>query len=694
MAEFLLEIGIEEVPARMLSKAATELKDGLTKLLKESGLQHDPLEAHGAPRQLLIFTRNIQLGQEDREEVIMGPPVRIAYDADGKPTRALEGFMKKVPNLGIEDLERVQQAKGEVVSARNFVKGRPTTEILAEALPEILRKLSFPKKMRWGSIAEAFVRPIRSIVALVDGEVVPFEFAGVTSGKRSFGHRFHGQAQFEVANLEDYMTQKEQNAIIVSSKQRTEMIVEQIEGHLSRIGGNLVGDPELLRELPELVETPFVVCGEFDEQFLQIPREILITSLREHQKSFCVEDSDGNLMPYFMAVASTVEDAKGLIKKGNEWVLKARLWDAHFFWGSDRKKDFETLRSKLKNLVFQADIGDYHAKTERIESLACFMAKQLNLSGETLEHIAYAARHCKTDLFTELVFEFPELQGVIGGLLLEEAGQPVEVHRAVYEHYLPLSLDGEMPEELSSAIVSIADKLDTLVGCFAVGLIPTGTKDPYALRRAAQGMIRTLMEQALPLSLKALFQHALASYRDVVDVSPEVATQVNAFTVDRVRYILKKKGYAHDLIEAVLTSDSDRVDQIIPRAEAVKAQLTRENFLSLFRNLKRMNNVIQDELHELGDTDEALFESDIEKDLWVLFSSLKPKIEAAVASSSYNEAMDAMADLVDPVETYFSPDGVFVNSEDRQQRLNRKSMLRDMRTTLALVADLTCLEVK
>jgi len=694
MAELIVEIGIEEVPARMLAKAVNELSSGIEKVFKDAGLSYDQLGASGAPRQLLIIARDVQSKQADRVETIFGPPVRIAFDNDGNPTRALEGFLKKNPSLKLEDLERVEQKRGEVLAGKHFVQGQETRAILADALPGLLAKLSFPKKMKWGSGDSLFVRPVRNILALFDGEIIPFEFAGVSAGNTSFGHRFHGEAVFTVADIDSYLSLKRENAIIVSSEDRIQSIKKQITAHLKRIGGNLVEDNNLMRELPELVEVPYVVCGEFNSEFLEIPREILITSLREHQKSFCVEDNDGKLMHYFLAVASTVKDEKGLIKKGNEWVLKARLWDAHFFWGSDRKKDFDEMRLKLKNLVFQVKIGDYFEKTERIEELTARMAESLNLNKKDTEDCRYAGRHCKTDLFSELVFEFPELQGVIGGLLLENKGHNSAVTKGVYEHYLPSSMEGEMTTEMSSSLISIADKLDTLVGCFAVGLKPTGTKDPYALRRAAQGIIRVLMERKLPLSLSDLLDSAIHTYRKFLDLPSVLKEEVATFFAERMRYILKKKGYPHDLIEAVLAADTNRVDLLIPRADAVRAQYDKENFISLFRNLKRMKNVIQDEASKLGILDETLFDNEIEKKLWVLFSDLKPKILNAIDCCSYNDAMDAMATLVEPVEEYFSSDGVFVNAEDERIRLNRKTMLKAMRDTLGLVADLTCLEVK
>jgi len=418
----------------------------------------------------------------------------------------------------------------------------------------------------------------------------------------------------------------------------------------------------LLDEVADLVELPHVVLGAFDAKFLAIPKEVLVTSMRDHQKSFCVQDEAGALMPWFMALASVAGDPKGLIRKGNEWVLNARLWDAKFFWESDGKKDFDALRGKLKNLVFQTKIGSYFEKTERLGELAGKMVDELagvNWIGNLDRDLTVAAaRACKTDLVSDLVFEFPELQGITGGLLLRAAGRPEALASAVYEHYLPNTMEGPLPATKMGALVSLADKLDTLVGCFAVGLMPTGNKDPYALRRAAQGIVRLLVEHELPLPLARLLDWSIANYAGL-PAAPGLRADLEGFFGDRMRYYLKREGFEHDLVEAVLATDTDRVDQTLKRARAF---------------------------------DESLLSEAPEVALWRAYATLRPEIEAAGSARDYNRAMDLMNALAEPVAAYFDTGGVFVNVEDARVRLNRKSMIRQIGETLGLVADIGRLE--
>ena len=696
MAEFLLEIGTEEIPARMLRKAEADLIAAFENLLREQNLAFEPMEAYGAPRQLVLFSRDVALRQEDREETIAGPPVSIAYDQDGQPSRALQGFLKKNPNLSVDDLFRMPGKKGEVVAGKVFVTGRQTIELLAEAIPTILAKLHFPKAMRWGRCTTRFVRPVRRLTALFDGQVIPFSFAGMTSDKNSFGHRFSGAASFPVSSIDGFLAEKEKQGIVVRHKDRKERIADQITAHLGEIGGTLVPDEDLLAEVADLVELPHVVLGAFDPKFLAIPKEVLVTSMRDHQKSFCVQDGEGALMPWFMALASVAGDEKGLIRKGNEWVLNARLWDAKFFWESDCKKDFDALRGKLVNLVFQTKIGNYHEKTERLAALAEKMVAHLAevpWAGEIeRSSTVAAARACKTDLVSDLVFEFPELQGITGGLLLRAAGRPESVAQAVYEHYLPNAMEGDMPTTKMGALVSLADKLDTLVACFAVGLMPTGNKDPYALRRAAQGIVRLLVECELPLPLAHLLDWTVAGIERTVASPPNLRADLDGFFADRMRYYLKREGFEHDLIEAVLATDTDRVDQILKRARAVVAQQERDSFRTLALNHKRMSRVIADELQALGSFNEALLSEAPEVALWQAYKELRDDIEAAGTNRDYNRAMDLMTQLAEPVASYFDSGGVFVNVKEDRIRLNRKSMIRQIGETLGMVADIGRLE--
>ncbi len=691
MKEFVFEIGTEEIPARMLNRAAKDIANGISTALAEAHLQSEPLHSLAAPRQIIVYSAAVQAMQEDREEILMGPPVRIAYAADGAPTKALKGFLRKNADIKMDDLYRVEQPKGEVVAAKRFVRGDSAESILAQAIPNVLASLHFAKSMRWGAGDTLFVRPVRSLAALFGTDVISFHFAGVDSSNTSFGHRFHGSKSFEFKSLHELLQKKSDNHIVSSHQDRKKTISEQIDRHLAEIKGELVSDDALLSEVADLVECPYVVLGEFDREFLAIPREVLVSSLRVHQKSFCVEDESGQLMPFFLSIASVPSDPAGLIKKGNEWVLRARLWDAKFFWQSDLKKELSQLRLKLEHLMFQNELGSYLAKTERMVALAQLEADDMSWSAERIECLKFAVSHAKTDLVSELVFEFPELQGVIGGLLLREQGQPEPVWKAVYDHYLPLSTDDDLPQLQEGGLLALVDKIDTLVGCFSIGLIPTGTKDPYALRRAAQGAIRILMEMDLPLSLDTLVSRSIKIYG--ADQSP-LHRQIMDFFCDRIRHLLKRRGFDHDLVEATLVVGYDRVDQVLARAQAIKAQQSRADFRSLSLNLKRMRNVIADEQSDLPVFDSAKLVEAAELELWREFSTLQPEIESSCLSADYSKAMNLMTQLAAPVDVYFSPGGVYVNVDDIAIRRNRKAMMRDMLLTLGLVGDLSQLEAK
>ena len=692
MAEFLLEIGTEEIPARMLKRATADLKSALEQTLTEANLAFTPLEVHGAPRQLTLWGREVATRQEDREETITGPPVRIAYDGDGNPTKALLGFLRKNAHLNEDQLIHIQQKKGAVVGATIAVKGKATVDILREAIPQLLNQMHFPKNMRWGSGSTRFVRPVRNLLALLGDEVIDFEFAGARASDHSFGHRICGRASFPVTSINQYLAEKEKNGILVSHQARLDAIKAQIDAHLQSVGGALVPDEGLLREVADLVEQPLVILGSFDPMFLEIPREVLVVSLRDHQKSFSVQDESGSLMPYFLAMASMVDDPKGFIKKGNEWVLNARLWDAKFFWEADLKKDPDAMRLKLKDLMFVKSIGSYFDKSQRLAGLVEQFSQALDLDNQIREDLMWAAKHCKSDLVSDLVFEFPELQGMTGGLLMAKAGRSDTISDACYQHYLPQSMEDDLPSSKGGALVSLADKLDTLVGCFAAGLIPTGNKDPYALRRATQGIVRLLIEKELPLSLDQLLDWSIETYLPVLTLPDQLKEHLHRFFLDRLRYYLKREGYQHDLAEAVLARDTDRVDQTQKRARAILRQQEKPGFRTLALNLKRMNNVVADELDQLPDFDENRLQLKPELDLWQRYVSIKGEIETAARERDYNRAMDLMTSLAEPVEVYFDKDGVFVNTDESHIRLNRKSMLNQIRQTLGLVADISCLE--
>jgi glycyl-tRNA synthetase beta chain len=690
--EFLFELGTEEIPARMLRTAATDLSTAIERSLREAGVGFAGLELAYAPRQITLWSSHVEPRQADRREWVTGPPVAVAYLPDGSPAPALLAFLRKNPDLRQDQLQRRSEAKGEVLVAERCLSGEASATLLTRFLPAALAGLRFAKSMRWGQGDVVFVRPVHSLLALLGGEVLPFSFAGISSDRYSFGLRGRS-SRFAVADCASYFRLKRENGIVIDHQERRTLIESQMKAHASSLGGHVVPDEELLEQVTDLVECPYVVLGSFEEAFLEIPREVLVTSLREHQKSFCLQDESGRLMPHFMAFANAPGDGMGLIRKGNEWVLRARLWDARFFWDSDRKKDLPSLREKLAQLSFQRQLGSYLEKVERMEQFAERLAERLaergGLTEVEREALLQATHHAKTDLMSELVFEFPELQGMAGGLLLRAAGSAEPIAAAVYEHYLPNSSDGPLPATLPGALLSLLDKLDTLVGCFSIGLAPTGTKDPFALRRAALGVVRILMARSLPLSLAELVSWALAGFPQAGE---ETAGQVLDFLRERTRFVLRSAGFDHFQVEAVLAVDADRVDLTLPRLRALSRQMEKANFRALTLNLKRMKNAVADEVAKLSTFQPQLLQEEPERVLWQQFGMVRSRIEGALLSQQYDQAMDAMAELAQPVETYFSREGVFVNVPADELRLNRKAMLHAMVQTLLSIADFTLLE--
>ncbi|HXC17152.1 MAG TPA: glycine--tRNA ligase subunit beta, partial [Holophagaceae bacterium] len=523
---FLLELHCEEIPARFLRPLTNNLLAGLSlqlrtwgvdsfeagPFLNDKGLAPEflawMLDNHGgvffSPRKIGLRLGRVSPNQPDQTETQIGPPQRMCVGGDGQPT--IQG-LKFAEKWGVDfSAVRFEQPVGKKESCAVVTvtkKGRPTKELLAEALPGLITGLHVPKAMRWGSSDFEFVRPIRNILCLFGEEVVDFAVDGVKSGNTTWGHRlFHRQhpEPILVKRPEDYEKALEDAGIVVSFEKRKAEMARQLEAMAVEVKGQVVADDHLLDTLAEIVEVPKIVRGDFPRDFLELPKEVLVTSLREHQKAFCIEDAGGKLLPHFLTAANRADDPKGFVKSGNEWVLKARLYDARFFFAEDRKHKLETRLDALKHLTFQRELGSYYDKTQRVMQLAERLVGELGLD---VGHAKEAARLAKADLRTLMVGEFPELQGVMGGEYLQREGAPTPVWKAVKEHYQPAGADDALPETEQGALLSLADKLDTVAGCFAVGLIPSGSKDPLALRRAGQGIVRILWERGWGEHLKS-----------------------------------------------------------------------------------------------------------------------------------------------------------------------------------------------
>lgn len=697
--EYLLEVRTEEIPARMLEPGVKHLATRVFEELMGRALGPTKVATGFTPRRLVLVLEGVPAAEPDRDEESVGPPARICYDDEGRPTKALIGFAKRL-GLPPEALERVETEKGEYVVARQRVTGRPTQEVLAEIVPKVLMEIPWPKTMRWGEGRGPWVRPVHGIVSVFDGAVVPFELFGVAAGDRTAGHPVLSPEEVAVTGAADLTAKLAERGIDTDPEERLERLHAAMVERAEAAGGTLVEDPELLRRLAAMCAIPGVMEGRFDESFLELPREVLITSLKDHQSALTVEgtaeapDGGVELLPRFLTVMDRADDPAGRVRAGNEWVVEARLADARFFYQEDRKRPLAERAGELEHLAFHAALGSYAEKTRRLEGLADGLCEALGWAGEKAA-ARRAAGLLKIDLVTEMVKEFTSLQGVIGGVYLREDGAPEEVWQAVYDQYLPTSTDDPLPRGRAGAVVAVADRFDTLVGIFGLGLIPTGSRDPFGLRRAAQGVARIALERDLPLDFGRLLEGAAALYGDRLKKSAEeIREALEPFFADRVRHLLGLRGFAYDEIEAGLAAVgadgtprggfADLPD-LAARVGALHRVRDEPQFLSVVLAAKRIDNIVKDA--EPGDPDEALLEEPAEKDLYAAFRELATDVEEAAAARRYEDALRRIAELAEVLDRFF--EDVLVMAEDPAVKTNRLALLRAIGGTLSRVAGLT-----
>jgi glycyl-tRNA synthetase beta chain len=699
--ELLLEIGCEEIPAGMIERAAAELKGLLAKHLVTARLVDEPtvedsIEAFGAPRRLVAIAENVRVKQEDMTREIVGPPKAIAYDSQGKPTRAALSFSEK-QSIPIEKLLVISTPKGEYLAARQSIAGEVAKQVLARALPECIREISWPRSMYW-TTAESprFIRPIRWIVAVLDGATVPFAFADVRSGNRTDGHRFLGKKGIAVTGARDYESKLRKNFVLCRPDDRRKKIEAEIRARTSRRSMRVHEDAELLNLVTYLNEFPTVISGDFDAAYLELPDEILITVMRGHQKYFAVEKRAGELAPHFLAVINLPRDAKGLVREGHERVLRARFADARFFWDSDQKLKLDAYLPKLAAVTYERRLGSYGDKVERVRMLARGMAEQWFNRGMTQADVAgsdRAAELAKCDLVTEMVREFPELQGVVGGLYARAQGEAESIAWAVYDHYKPLGIDDPLPRNLIGCTVALADKLDSLVACFGVGIVPTGSSDPFALRRAATGIVKIILERRLPVSLSGAILAATKSLKEHaprIDVSRETQQQALAFLLERARFYFREKGgYSYDEINAVFAAGADDLCDAADRIAAVKAIRYSKDFAPLAASFKRIRNILEksagkDDKGQIAVRAELLNEKP-EVDLHATAQKIREEVAVRKRDRNYKSALEDISRLRPAVDKFF--DGVLVMVEDREVRKNRIALLASLLKEFSTIAD-------
>src|SRR4051812_5307837 len=701
MADFLLEIGCEEIPARMIEGAQKDLLTRVATVIERERLGGSAkVMPYSTPRRLTVSVTGISAAQADAEEQVMGPAVKIAYK-DGQPTAAAQAFAKKV-NLPIEHIKKVTTPKGEYLAANVRTNGRSASQVLAEMLPKEIAGIYWPKSMYWRpGKPERFVRPVRWIVAMLDGEVIPLEFAGVKAGSETCGHRVLGSWTVLKA-AKDYAAALESKKVLVDSRVREERIRKALDAAARTIPKiRWREDKELLDTVVNLTEWPSAILGSFDKSYLDLPEEVLVTVMRDHQKYFAVEDANGKLAPHFLAVLNTDGDPDGLIRHGNERVLRARFNDARFFWQTDQKVPLTERVNMLHAVTFQKDLGNYHAKAGRVANLASALAADLANAGIKIDTDALhkAAWLAKTDLTTELVKEFTELQGIIGGLYAKAQHHGPRIAHAIYDQYKPESVEDSAPRTIEGAVLSNADKADSIAGMFALGNIPTGSKDPFALRRQANGIIKTIAEHKLRMRLSGLLLEAVNSYKsapgklqEFFKDSPQdkVTEWVNTFFRERLEFYLREaRGFAYDVVNAVLAAGADDVVDAVARAEAVSAVRGSEDFEAISVSFKRMKNILR-QAREAKHAAAPEFAPTMAREKEeITLSGQTPHIAGTAdrlrMEGKYREALSEVSKLRPFIDAFF--DKVTVMDPDERIRANRLALLSKLLQDFSTVAD-------
>jgi glycyl-tRNA synthetase beta chain len=699
MPDFLLEIGCEEIPSRMIQQANQELQKRVHELLKNNRLEPaGEVTRAETPRRLSVIVSGIPATQPDTQEQITGPATKVAFK-DGEPTSAAHAFAKKA-GVDVSQLEKISTPKGEYLAATVLNKGRSAKEILAELLPKEISAIYWPKNMYWRpNKPERFVRPVRWIIALLDGDIVPVEFGGIQAGQISRGHRILGPRNVTVASPTQYIEVLRNAHVMARSSEREHRIRKALDAATRTVAGaRWRDDAELLDTVVNLTEWPAAILGSFDKQFLSLPEEVLVTVMRDHQKYFAVEDAGGKLAPHFLAVLNTEGDPSGLIRHGNERVLRARFNDARFFWDTDQKIPLANRVEMLKAVTFQKDLGNRYSKTQRVVRLVENLSAKLATAGLKVDASAakQAALLAQTDLTAELVKEFTELQGIIGGLYAKAQGLPQSVADAIYDQYKPQSMEDSAPRTLEGAVLSIADKADSIAGMFALGLVPSGSKDPFALRRQANGIVKTVAEHKLPLDLGQLMAEARAAYtgseaEKKFTLSGEAYEQaVIGFFRERLEFYLREaQGLAYDVVNATLAVGAHDVVDALARANAVAKVRPSADFESISTAFKRIKNILrqaEEAKKQVADPfDVRALQDAEEKSLAAQVPEIARKVKKLSAEKQYEPALLEISHLRPAVDAFF--DKVMVMVEDENLRANRLGLLRTLLSEFSSIAD-------
>ena len=688
----LVEIVTEEIPAGYIVPALEAMETLMGQKLSRARIESTGGgKTFGTPRRLALMIPDVAERQASITREVIGPPKAVAFNGEGQPTRAAEGFAKS-QGVSVKRLSIKATAKGEYVCVNKLERGLASWKLLQTIIPEVITAIPFPKSMRWADLSLTFARPIHSILAIFGDRIIPFKLENIKSGRRTVGHRFMHPRTVAISDFSEYVAALQSAFVVVDIAERKKVIREEIAKAARKLGGEVISDEGLLDTVTHLVEYPAVSAGTFDDAFLKLPREVLITAMREHQKYFAVVSSNHQLLPCFIAVNNTPAEDMSVLTSGHERVIRARLEDARFFYETDLKTPLHEMVERLKGVMFQAKLGTIFEKVSRVRKLAEHLADLT--SPEQKPAVSQAAWLCKSDLTTQMVNEFPKLQGVMGRIYAARAGEPEAVARAIEEHYLPAYSGGRLPETAAGALLSMADKLDTICGCFGIGLIPTGTSDPYALRRQAVGIIQIMLAKAFSVSLKELIQKSLELLQDKISGETEQPAQnVLTFFQHRMEHLLVEEGFSKDVIAAVVSFSMDNIPAVRKRTEALEALKAKPDFEPLAIAFKRVVNIIR-QARQLGEiasghgrmnTDPGLFQQPCEQSLYDALQRVKQNISEDLKKGDFDRALLTVATLKQPVDAFF--DGVMVLTKDQSLKQNRLALLGEIAGLFSIFAD-------
>ena len=677
----LYEIGVEEMPARFVESTLVQLKENLIKELDEKRLSYTNIDTYATPRRLVLVINGIDEKQKDLEEELKGPSKKIAVSEDGSFTKAALGFMR---GKGLEEKDiYFKDIDGcEYLFATIKEEGLKTSEVMKTVLSDIVKKVVFPKSMRWGGKNLRFVRPIRWLLCLLNDEVVDVDLEGIIASNKTVGHRFLGKKEIEVNTLDDYFSKLEENSVILDQNKRREMILEQIKAVAKSVNGKVDMDEELLEEVTYIVEYPTAFYGEFDEKYLSLPKEVVKTPMKAHQRYFPVLDNDNNLLPYFIAVRNGNDYKIENVKKGNEKVLEARLADALFFFNEDKRHDLEYYRNKLDTVVFQEKLGTILDKSNRVYGISKLVPERFGVDKSKLERAAYLA---KADLVTSMVFEFDELQGYMGMEYSKLKNEDDVVSKAIFEHYLPRFNGDIVPSTMEGSMLSIIDKMDTIAGFFAIGITPTGSADPFALRRQCLGILTILLKNNIELDVSKLASIALDQYTGIEFNKEEVVDRIVEFFNERTKNMFKDMGIRYDVIDAVLSKEEKNILDLYNRAEAINKWIDRDSLTDMLVAFNRVSTLA--EKSNGSEIDEAKFVELAEKELYSKFVEVDKTISKLMSEKEYTKSLDEFATLKPYIDNFF--ESVMVMDEDESIRNNRLALLLGIYNSMLQICDLS-----